>query len=76
MIERILYMIVAAAAGFIGGGVYVSDTMAEQLYKRGVEEGRKLVDWKELALTDQSVTNNICNAWWFKSDHQERRLKR
>jgi hypothetical protein len=76
MIERVLYMLVAAAAGFIGGGAYFTNTFSDALFQQGVKEGRKLVDWKEVALSDRGVTNNICNAWWFEADHRDRRLKK
>ena len=46
----------------------------ETSYAKGVEEGRKGLDYKALALKDKPFTNALCNAWWFEADHKSRRL--
>ena len=32
--------------------------------------------WKELALSDQDFTRNVCNAWWFGLTGKDRKLKK
>lgn len=74
--ELALYALVISAFSAAGGAYWVSHTKAPAIYKAGYDAGRNFVDWKSAALSDKDVTNKICNAWWFQSDHTERRLKK
>ena len=64
----------AVACAFYFGFMPALDKGMKSAFEAGVEEGRKVVDYKSLALKDKPFTNNLCNAWWFEADHKSRRL--
>lgn len=52
------------------------EVVAEKAYDEGYAAARDKLNHKELALSDQEFYNKLCNAWWFKADGTERRLKK